>query len=131
VWAIGCSGMASPPAPNSWAVAFGWSEPLYRAWYHDRRYLGGRLAWAGHRAACSARHASATPSPLSLPGRAGSPRLTQAKYNYANSGIAPILYFGMHAAVLAAAIVVDTFRGGSAWPRLAAAAVVGAPSSRR
>jgi hypothetical protein len=50
--------------------------------------------------------------------------LAQAKYNYANSGSAPEIYFAV-AALLAVGIVVLTYRGSERWADLAGVVVVG------
>lgn len=122
VWAIGTLWYGLSAGTEFLGGAFGWSEPLYRAWY-----LIGAIwvaAWLGLGTVLllgKTRFGYAFAGSLFLAGLFTA--LTQAKYNYADSGLAPILYFGI-AVVLAAAIVVDTFRGGSTWPRLAAAALL-------
>ena len=122
VWAIGMLWYGLSAGTEFLGGAFGWSEPLYRAWYLiGAIWVAGWLGLGTVLLLGKTRFGYAFAGSLFLAGLFTA--LTQAKYNYAGSGIAPILYFGI-AAVLAAAIVVDTFRGGSAWPLLAAAAMV-------
>jgi hypothetical protein len=123
VWAIGMLWYGLSAGTEFLGGAFGWSEPLYRAWYLiGAIWVAGWLGLGTVLLLGKTRFGYAFAGSLFLAGLFTA--LTQAKYNYADSGVAPILYFGI-AAVLAAAIVLDTFRGGSTWPWLAAAAVVG------
>ena len=122
VWALGMLWYGLSAGTEFLGGAFGWSEPLYRAWYLiGAIWVAGWLGLGTVLLLGNTRFGYAFAGSLFLAGLFTA--LTQAKYNYADSGVAPILYFAI-AAVLAAAIVVDTFRGGSAWPRLAAAAMV-------
>jgi hypothetical protein len=122
VWAIGMLWYGLSAGTEFLGGAFGWSEPLYRAWYLiGAIWVAGWLGLGTVLLLGKTRFGYAFAGSLFLAGLFTA--LTQAKYNYADSGVAPILYFAI-AAVLAAAIVVDTFRGGSAWPRLAAVAMV-------
>ena len=122
VWAIGMLWYGLSAGTEFLGGAFGWSEPLYRAWYLiGAIWVAGWLGLGTVLLLGKTRFGYAFAGSLFLAGLFTA--LTQAKYNYADSGVAPILYFAI-AAVLAAAIVVDTFRGGSAWPRLAAVAIV-------
>ncbi|MGD0019036.1 MAG: hypothetical protein ABSD62_07245 [Candidatus Limnocylindrales bacterium] len=122
VWAIGMLWYGLSAGTEFLGGALGWSEPLYRAWYLiGAIWVAGWLGLGTVLLLGKTRFGYAFAGSLFLAGLFTA--LTQAKYNYAGSGVAPILYFGI-AAVLAAAIVVDTFRGGATWPRLAAAALV-------
>jgi len=122
VWALGMLWYGLSAGTEFLGGAFGWSEPLYRAWYLiGAIWVAGWLGVGTVLLLGKTRFGYAFAGSLFLAGLFTA--LTQAKYNYADSGIAPILYFGI-AAVLAAAIVVDTYRGGSTWPLLAAAALV-------
>jgi hypothetical protein len=107
-----------------WALggAFGWSEPLYRAWYLiGAIWVAGWLGLGTVLLLGKTRFGYAFAGSLFLAGLFTA--LTQAKYHYAGSGAAPTIYFSI-AAVLAVAIAIDTYRGGSTWPRLAAAAMI-------
>jgi hypothetical protein len=122
VWALGMLWYGLSAGTEFLGDAFGWSEPLYRAWYLiGAIWVAGWLGLGTVLLLSKTRFGYAFAGSLFLAGLFTA--LTQAKYHYADSGIAPILYFGI-AAVLAVAIIVDTFRGGSTWPRLAAVAVV-------
>jgi hypothetical protein len=122
VWAIGMIWYGLSAGTEFLGGAFGWSEPLYRAWYLiGAIWVAGWLGLGTVLLLGKTRFGYAFAGSLFLAGLFTA--LSQAKYNYADSGVAPILYFGI-AAVLAAAIAVDTFRGGTTWPRLAAGALV-------
>ncbi len=122
VWAIGMLWYGLSAGTEFLGGAFGWSEPLYRAWYLiGAIWVAGWLGLGTVLLLGKTRFGYAFAGSLFLAGLFTA--LTQSKYHYADSGIAPVLYFAI-AAVLAAAIVVDTFRGGSTWPRLAAGAMI-------
>ena len=122
VWAIGMLWYGLSAGTEFLGGAFGWSEPLYRAWYLiGAIWVAGWLGLGTVLLLGKTRFGYAFAGSLFLAGLFTA--LTQARYNYAGSGAAPAVYFAI-AAVLAAAIVVDTFRRGSVWPRLAAAAMV-------
>ena len=122
VWAIGMLWYGLSAGTEFLGGAFGWSEPLYRAWYLiGAIWVAGWLGLGTVLLLGKTRFGYAFAGSLFLAGLFTA--LTQSKYHYAGSGIAPVLYFAI-AAVLAAAIVVDTYRGGSTWPRLAAGAMI-------
>jgi hypothetical protein len=122
VWALGMLWYGISAGTEFLGGAFGWSEPLYRVWY-----LVGAIwvaAWLGLGTVLllgKTRFGYAFAGSLLLAGLFTA--LTEAKYHYANSGPAPAIYFAV-AVLLALAIVVDTYRRGALWPRLAAAALV-------
>jgi hypothetical protein len=123
VWAIGMLWYGLSAGTEFLGGAFGWSELLYRAWYLiGAIWVAGWLGLGTVLLLGKTRFGYAFAGSLFLAGLFTA--LTQAKYNYPDSGVAPILYFAI-AAVLAAAIVVDTVRGGETWPRLAAAVMIG------
>jgi hypothetical protein len=121
-WAIGMLWYGLSAGTEFLGGAFGWSEPLYRTWY-----LIGAIWVAGWLGLGTVLLLGKTRVGYTLAGAiflAGLfTALAESKYHYSGSGIAPLLYFGI-AAVLAAAIALDTYRSGDAWPRLAAAAIV-------
>jgi hypothetical protein len=122
VWAIGMLWYGLSAGTEFLGGALGWSEPLYRAWYLiGAIWVAGWLGLGTVLLLGKTRFGYAFAVSLFLAGLFTA--LTQAKYNYADSGVAPILYFGI-AAVLAVAISIDTYRHGSTWPLLAAAALV-------
>jgi hypothetical protein len=105
-------------------AASGWNETLYRTWY-----LTGAVWTAGWLGLGTAfllgktRFGYTFAFSLFLAGLFTF--LTQAKYQYAGSGSAPILYL-IAALVLAIAIGVETYFQNERWPYIAAGAVVGA-----
>ncbi len=122
VWAIGMLWYGLSAGTEFLGGAFGWSEPLYRAWYLiGAIWVAGWLGLGTVLLLGKTRFGYAFAGSLFLAGLFTA--LTQAKYQYADSGAAPILYFAI-AAVLAVAICVDTYRRGSRWPLLAAATMV-------
>lgn len=123
IWAIGMLWYGISAGTEFLGGLAGWNEPLYRVWY-----LIGAIyvaAWLGLGTVFLLRRTRfgyAFAVSLFLAGLFT--LATQAKYNYANSGSAPEIYFGI-AAVLAVAIVVLTLRGSEHWADLAALVVVG------
>jgi len=121
-WAIGMLWYGISAGTEFVGSAFGWSEPLYRVWY-----LVGAVwvaAWLGLGTVYllgRTRFGFAFALSLLLAGLFT--YLTQARYSYADSGIAPILYAGI-AAVLAVVIAVMTYREDHRWADVAGWAVV-------
>src|SRR5467141_1750679 len=123
IWAIGMLWYALSAGTEFLGGAFGWSEPLYRAWYLigaiwvagwlglGTAFLLGRTRFGYTFALC-----------LVLAGVFT--LLTERKFNYAGSGTAPILYL-IGALILAAAVGIETYFQNDRWPRIAAGAVVG------
>lgn len=122
VWAIGMLWYGLSAGTEFLGGAFGWSEPLYRVWYLiGAIWVAGWLGLGTVLLLGKTRFGYAFAGSLFLAGLFTA--LTEAKYHYAGSGAAPIIYFGI-AVILALAIAVDTFRGGSRWPYLAAVAMI-------
>jgi hypothetical protein len=123
IWAIGMLWYGLSAGTEFLGGFRGWSEPLYRAWY-----LIGAVwvaAWLGLGTVYllrKTRFGYAFAFSLFLAGLFTF--LSQERYQYADSGSAPIVYFGI-AAVLAVAIVALTFRGSERWADLAGLVVVG------
>lgn len=123
IWAIGMLWYGISAGTEFLGGAVGWSEPLYKAWYLiGAIWVAGWLGLGTVFLLRRTRFGYAFAVALGLAGLFTF--LTQARYQYPDSGIAPELYFGV-ALLVAAATVIDTFRGGEAWPRLAAAVIVG------
>jgi hypothetical protein len=123
IWAVGMLWYGLSAGTEFLGGAFGWSEPLYRAWY-----LIGAIwvaAWLGLGTVyLLARTRFGYAFALSL-GLAGLfTFLTWKKYDYPNSGIAPYLYLGI-AAILAIVAILLTWRGDERWAHVAGAVVVG------
>ena len=124
IWAIGMIFFGIASGCEAVAAAAGWNEPLYRLWYLTgavwtagwlglgTAFLLGRTRFGYTFAAC-----------LFLAGLFTF--LTEAKYQYPGSGIAPILYL-IGAIVLAVVIGIETYFQNDRWPWFAAVAVVGA-----
>jgi hypothetical protein len=123
IWALGMLWYALSAGTEWLGSAFGWSEPLYKAWYligaiWVAAWLGlGTVALLG-----KTRFGFAFAFSLLLAGLFT--YLTQARYQYENSGIAPQLY-GIVGLALAAAIVLLSYRRSENWVTLSAAAIVG------
>jgi hypothetical protein len=121
-WAVGMLWYALSAGTEFLGGAFGWSEPLYRAWYLiGAIWVAGWLGLGTVLLLGRTRFGYAFAVSLFLAGLFSA--LAQAKYDYTDSGAAPLVYFGV-ATVLAVAIAVDTFRGGAMWPRIAAAGMI-------
>ena len=121
-WAIGMLWYGLSAGTEFLGGAFGWSEPLYRAWYLiGAIWVAGWLGLGSILLLGKTRFGYALAGSIFLAGLFTA--LAEAKYQYAGSGSAGVIYFAI-AVVLAVAIAVDTFRGGDTWPRLAAAAMV-------
>ena len=123
VWAIGMLWYAMSAGTEWIGGAFGWSEPLYRTWYLiGAVWVAGWLGLGTAYLLGRTRFGYAFAASLFLAGLFTA--LTEQKYHYAGSGAAPILYF-IAAIVLAAVIVIDTYRGNQRWPSVAALAIGG------
>ena len=124
IWAIGMLFYGVASGCEAIAATSGWNEALYRTWYLTgavwtagwlglgTAFLLGRTKFGYTFAVC-----------LLLAGVFT--LLTQRKFNYPESGSAPILYL-IGAIVLAAAVAIETYFQNDRWPVLAAAAVIGA-----
>jgi len=123
IWALGMLWYALSAGTEFLGGAFGWSEPLYRAWYLigavwvagwlglGTVYLLGRTRFGYAFAAC-----------IGLAGLFTF--LTWRKYDYPNSGIAPFLYLVI-ALVLAVVAAVLARRRDDRWVHVAGFVVVG------
>lgn len=122
VWAIGMFWYGVSAGTEFLGGAFGWGEALYRVWY-----LIGAIwvaAWLGLGTVlllAKTRFGYAFAVSLGLAGLFT--YLSWLKYEYAASGIAPVVYAAI-ALILAAATVVLTYRRDDRWANLAVAVVV-------
>ena len=119
IWAIGMLWYALSAGTEFLGGAFGWSEPLYRAWYLigavwvagwlglGTVYLLGRTRFGYAFALC-----------LGLAGLFTF--LTWRKYDYPNSSIAPFVYLAV-AVGLALVVAVLTWRRDDRWVHVAGA----------
>ena len=122
VWAIGLSFYGIGAGAELVGALTAWSEPVYRAWY-----LAGAIwvaAWLGLGTIyllARTRFGFAFAGSLLLAGLFT--YLTQQRYDYANAGIAPLVY-ALAALVAATAIVVLSWRRSYAWAHVAAGVIV-------
>ena len=123
VWTVGLLWYGISAGTEFLGGALGWSEPLYRAWYLiGAVYVAGWLGLGTVYLLARTRFGYAFAVSLLLAGLFT--LLSQAKYNYANSGPTPVIYFAI-AILVAIAIAVMTYRRDERWANLAAAVIVG------
>jgi hypothetical protein len=124
VWALGMLWFSIGAGCEAIGAIAGWNEALYKTWYVTGAVC--TAAWLGLGTAFllgKTRFGYAFAFSLFLAGLFTF--LTQQRQQYPDAGAAPVLYF-VAAAVLAVAILVETYFQSDRWPRLAAVAVVGA-----
>jgi len=123
IWAIGMLWYAISAGTEFLGGAFGWSEPLYRVWYLiGAIWVAGWLGLGTAFLLAKTRFGYAFAFALLLAGLFT--YLSWRRYQYADSGNAPFLYFGV-AVILAVLIAVMTYRGSDRWAGVAAAVIVG------
>ena len=123
VWAIGMLWYGLSAGTEWLGGAVGWSEPLYKLWYLiGAIWVAGWLGLGTVYLLGRTRFGYAFAVSLVLAGLFT--YLTQARYQYSQSGDAPILYF-LVAMLLAGGVVVLSVRRSPHWPTLAAVAIVG------
>jgi hypothetical protein len=123
VWALGMLWYGVSAGTEWLGGAFGWSEPLYRAWYLiGAIWVAGWLGLGTVFLLAKTRFGYAFALALALAGLFT--YLTAVKNDYPGSGIAPILY-GFAALVLAIGVIAMTARRDDRWVRLAAGAILG------
>ena len=123
IWAIGMLWYGISAGTEFVGGALGWNEPLYKAWYLiGAIYVAGWLGLGTVYLLRNTRFGYAFAVALFLAGLFT--MLTQARYNYANSGQAPLIYFAI-AGALAIAIVVMTYLDSPRWADLAGLVVIG------
>src|SRR3954454_21771712 len=124
IWGIGMLFYGIAAGSEALAGAGGWNEALYRTWY-----LTGAVWTAGWLGLGTAfllsrtRFGYAFALCLFLAGLFTF--LTSRRPEYANAGIAPILYF-VGAGIIALGVAVETYFQSERWTRIAATDVVGA-----
>lgn len=123
IWAIGMLWYGISAGTEFLGGAFGWSEPLYRAWYLiGAVWVAGWLGLGTVYLLGKTRFGYSFAASLALAGLFT--YLSWRRYDYADSGIAPFVYLGI-AAVLAVVVAVLTWRRDSRWIHVAGAVVVG------
>jgi hypothetical protein len=121
VWTIGLLWYGISAGTEFLGGAFGWNEPLYRAWYLiGAVYVAGWLGLGTAYLLARTRFGYAFAISILLAGLFTA--LSQAKYNYANSGSAPLIYFAV-AIVVAVVIAVMTARSDDRWAHVAGATI--------
>ena len=122
-WAIGMLWYGLSAGTEWMGGAFGWSEPLYKLWYLiGAIWVAGWLGLGTVYLLGRTRFGFAFAASLLLAGLFT--YLTQARYQYENSGSAPAIYLGV-AVVVALGIIILTLRRSPRWPDLAASVIVG------
>jgi hypothetical protein len=122
VWAFGLVWYGIGAGSELLGAAVGWNETLYRAWY-----LTGAVwvaAWLGLGTIyllARTRFGFAVAGSLLLAGLFT--YLTQQRYDYANAGVAPVLY-ALLALAAAVAIAWLSWRRSSAWAHVAGGVIV-------
>jgi hypothetical protein len=123
VWAIGMLWYGVSAGTEWIGGAFGWSETLYKAWYLiGAVWVAGWLGLGTVYLLARTRFGFAFSLSLFLAGLFT--YLTQARYDYTDSGPAPIIYFAV-AVALALGVIALSLRGDPRWSHLAASVVVG------
>jgi len=123
VWTVGLLWYGISAGTEFLGGALGWSEPLYRTWYLiGAVYVAGWLGLGTVYLLARTRFGYAFAVSLLLAGLFT--LLSQAKYEYPDSGPAPFIYFGV-AIVVAIAIAVMTYRRDERWANVAAVVIVG------
>ncbi len=122
-WALGMLWYALSAGTEWIGGAVGWSEPLYRVWYLiGAIWVAGWLGLGTAYLLARTRFGYAFAISLLLAGLFT--YLTQARYHYEGSGIAPVLY-ALIAVILAVGIVVLSIRRDARWATLAAIGIGG------
>jgi hypothetical protein len=123
IWTLGMVWYGISAGTEFWGGAFGWSEPLYRAWYLigafyvaawlglGTMYLLGKTRF-GYGAAISILFAA----PIML--------ASQARHQYTDTGVIPVAAFGI-AVIGGLLIIVETYRAKGTWARVAGILIVG------
>jgi hypothetical protein len=123
IWAIGMLWYGLSAGTEFIGGAFGWSEPLYRVWYLiGAIWVAGWLGLGTAYLLARTRFGYAFAVCLGLAGLFTF--LTWKKYDYPDSGIAPVVYLVI-ALVLAVVVTLLTWRRDDRWVRVAAAVVIG------
>jgi hypothetical protein len=122
IWAAGMLWYALSAGTEFLGGAFGWSEPLYRAWYLiGAIWVAGWLGLGTAFLLARTRFGYAFAFSLLLAGLFT--YLTWVRYQYPDSGAAPVIY-ALVAVLLAVGTMVMTYRGDHRWPQLAAIVII-------
>lgn len=123
IWAIGMLWYGLSAGTEFWGSAFGWSEPLYRAWYLiGAVWVAGWLGLGTMYLLGKTRFGYGAAFSILLAGLFTF--LTWRRYDYPDSGITPYLYTAI-ALVGAVWIAVETYRAKDRWAHVAGVLIVG------
>ncbi len=123
IWVFGMLWYALSAGTEFLGGAYGWSEPLYKAWYLiGAVWVAGWLGLGTVYLMARTRFGYAFAVSLLLAGLFTF--LSEARYHYPDSGPAAGVYFAI-AVVAAIAIVILTYRGSPSWPHVGALVIVG------
>jgi len=122
IWALGMLWYALSAGTEFLGGAFGWSEPLYRAWYLiGAVWVAGWLGLGTVYLLQRTRFGYAFAASAALAGLFTF--LAWRRYDYPDSGSSAYVYLVL-SVVLAVAIAIETWRGRDRWANLAGAAIV-------
>ena len=122
IWTIGMLWYGISAGTEFVGGAFGWSEPLYRAWYLTGAvWVAGWLGLGTMYLLAKTRFGYGAAFSVLLAGLFTF--LTWRKNDYPDSGISPYLYL-LIAVVAAVAIGIETYRAKGRWANLAGALIV-------
>jgi hypothetical protein len=123
IWTIGMVWYGISAGTEFWGGAFGWSEPLYRAWYLIGAFYVA--AWLGLGTMfLLAKTRFGYGAAISVLGAAPIMLASQARHNYTDTGVLPVVAFGI-AVAGGVLIAIETYRGTGRWARIAAVLIVG------
>jgi len=123
IWMLGMVWYGISAGTEFWGGAFGWSEPLYRAWYLFGAFYVA--AWLGLGTMfLLAKTRFGYGAAISILGAAPIMLASQAKHQYTDTGVLPIVAFGI-AVIGGLLIVMETYRGTGRWARIAGILIVG------
>ncbi len=123
IWTVGMVWYGVSAATEFLGGAFGWSEPLYRAWYLiGAVYVAAWLGLGTMYLLSRTRFGYGAAFSILLAGLFT--MLSQAREQYPDTGILPFAAFGI-AIVGAALIVIETYRGTGRWAWIAGLLVIG------
>jgi len=123
IWTIGMVWYGISAGTEFWGGAFGWSEPLYRAWYLIGAFYVA--AWLGLGTMfLLAKTRFGYGAAISVLGAAPIMLASQARHNYTDTGVIPVVAFGI-AVIGGLLIAIETYRGTGRWARIGAILIVG------
>lgn len=123
IWTVGMVWYGISAGTEFWGGAFGWSEPLYRAWYLiGAVYVAAWLGLGTMYLLRKTRFGYGAAFSVLLAGLFT--YLSQAREQYTDTGVLPVAAFGI-AVVGAIAISIETYRGTGRWASIAGLLVIG------